>query len=206
MKTIYLTLAAVSALAVAAPVAAQSWKGDASTPQSWNGSGANVAQLQMRLDTGIQRGTITRREAMPLRDTLSQLVRMDRHFSAGGFSRSERNTLQLRSATLNRQIDRAAQNGNRSAGWDRNDGRDFAENDRRGNDGKDVFAANERGDRFSGDLRVGQHFATRPVALPMRYRDRYQDSHASYYSYNDDRIYQIDRATGLILAMFDIAG
>lgn len=206
MKTTYLTLAAVSALAVAAPVAAQSWKGDASTPQSWNGSRSNVSQLQMQIDTGIRRGAITRREATPLRDTLSQLVRMERRFSAGGFSRSESNTLQLRSASLNRLIDRAARNGNRSAGWDRDDGRDFADNDRRANDGKDHFAANDRGDRFSGDLRVGQHFATRPVALPMRYRDRYQDSNASYYSYSDNRIYQIDRATGRILAMFDIAG
>lgn len=206
MKTIYMTLAAVSALAVAAPVAAQNWKADGSTAQSWNGGRANVAQLQMQLDTGVRRGTITRREAMPLRASIQQLTRMERHFSAGGFSRSERNTLQLRSAGLTRLIDRAAQNANRNAGWDRNDGRDFAEYDRRGNDGKDVFAANDRGDRFTGDLRVGQHFATRPVALPIRYRDRYRDSNASYYSYNDDRIYHIDRSTGLILAMFDIAG
>lgn len=206
MKTIYMTLAAVSALAVAAPVAAQNWKGESSAPQSWNGGRANVAQLQMQLDTGVRRGTITRREATPLRASIQQLIRMERHFSGGGFSRSERNTLQLRSAGLTRLIDRAAQNSNRNAGWDRNDGRDFADSDRRANDGKDVFVANDRGDRFTGDLRVGQHFATRPVALPIRYRDRYRDSNAAYYSYNDDRIYHIDRSTGLILAMFDIAG
>jgi hypothetical protein len=40
--------------------------------------------------------------------------------------------------------------------------------------------------------------------LPVQYRDRYRDDNASFYRYDDDRIYQIDRNTGLILAMFDI--
>ena len=62
-----------------------------------------------------------------------------------------------------------------------------------------------RGDRFAGDVRVGQHFSDRQVALPMQYRARYRDSDAAYYRYDDDRIYQIDRGTGLIMAMFDIA-
>jgi hypothetical protein len=200
MKTIYMTLAAVSALAAAAPVAAQSWQGNRS----------NVARLQMQLDTGVRRGEITRREAMPLRASLDQLVRMERHFSAGGFSRSERNTLQMRSAGLDRMIDRAAQNGNRTAGWSRDDRRDFARDDRREYGGKDGFAMadrrDDRGDRFSGDVRIGQRFNDRQVALPMQYRARYQDSDASYYRYDDDRIYQIDRRSGLILAMFQILG
>lgn len=199
MKTIYMTMAAVSALAVAAPAAAQ----------SWNGNRSNVAQLQMQLDSGIERGTITRREAMPLRATLSQLIRMERQFRGNGFSRAERNTLQLRSASLDRQIDIAARNGNRSAGYGRNDGRDFADNDRRDNGGKGDFAGNDRrdtrGDRFNGDLRVGQRYSARHTALPMEYRARYRDSDASYYSYDDDRIYQIDRGTGMIMAMFTIS-
>ena len=66
--------------------------------------------------------------------------------------------------------------------------------------------AAHRGDRFAGDVRVGQHFSDRQVALPMQYRDRYRDSDAAYYRYDDNRIYQIDRNTGLILAMFDIGG
>ena len=45
------------------------------------------------------------------------------------------------------------------------------------------------------------------VAVPARYRrSAIEDSDASYYRYDDDRIYQIDRTTGLILAMFSIAG
>jgi len=201
MKTIYMTLAAVSALAVAAPLAAQSWKGNRS----------DVAQLQMQLDTGIERGSITRREAMPLRESLGQLIRMERQYSIRGFSRLERQTLQMRSARLDRQIGWAAQNGSRSAGYDRNDGSRFAENERRADrddGGKGDYADNDRrdtrGDRFNGDLRVGQRFSARQTALPMEHRARYRDSDASYYSYDDDRIYQIDRGTGMITAMFTI--
>ena len=85
--------------------------------------------------------------------------------------------------------------------------------DRRSDLGADIgmgLAVNDRGgnrgDRFGGGLRVGQHFSARQVALPAQYRERYKDSDASYYSYDDDRVYQIDRATGLIMAMFDIGG
>lgn len=199
MKYVYMTMAAVSALAAAAPVAAQ----------PWNGSQSNSAQLEMHLDGGIQSGAITRREATPLRTSLGELIRMERSFGRNGFNRSERNTLQLRSASLNRLILRAERNGNRTAiAYDRNGGRDFAENDLRGKDGKDDSVADarrdNRGDRFAGDLRVGQHFSDRQVTLPTQYRARYRDSDASFYRYDDDRIYQIDRSSGLIMAMFDI--
>jgi hypothetical protein len=197
MKSIYLSLAAVSALAVAAPLAAQSWHDEGSAPRSWNGERSNVAQLQLQLDSGIDHGSITRREAMPLRDSLNELIRMERHFGANGFNRQERNILQLRSASLHRQIDNAEHNGNfRDRRADR------------GDDGRDGYAINargdNRGDRFAGDLRVGQHFSARQVALPIEYRDRYKDSDSVYYRYDDNRVYQIDRVSGLILAMFDI--
>jgi len=199
MKYVYMTMAAVSALAVAAPVAAQ----------PWNGGQSHSAQLQMHLDGGMQSGAITRREAMPLRTSLNELMRMERLFGRNGFNRSERNTLQLRSASLHRMILRAERNGNRTAmAYDRNDGRDFAESDFRGKDGKDDSIGTDRrdhrGDRFAGDLRVGQRFSDRQVALPMQYRARYRDSDASFYRYDDERIYQIDRSSGLIMAMFDI--
>ncbi len=206
MKTIYLTMAAVSALSVAAPVAAQ----------SWNGNRSNVAQLQMQIDAGIEHGTISRREATPLRNSLRQLIGMERQYSPRGFSVRERNALQRRSATLRGQIAFAEQSDNgrfdrdRRADWnDRNDR--FSDNDRSNrSNGKDGFAENDRsdrwhrGDRFAGDLRVGQHVSDRQVALPMEYRARYRDSSASYYRYDEDRIYQVDRVTGLILQMIDI--
>lgn len=202
MKTIYMTMAAVSALAVAAPVAAQpkpddrsapqSSNGDRSAPQSWYGDRQNTHQLQARFDAGVESGAISRREAMTLRTQLRQLTQLERQYSRAGFSDWERRALRERSRALNLNIAAAERMG--SGRFDRGDR--FGANDRR----------DTRGDRFAGDVRIGQRFTDRQVALPMQYRDRYRDSDASYYRYDEDRIYQIDRVTGLIMAMFDIRG
>jgi hypothetical protein len=205
MKMIHLTLAAVSALAIATPLTAQSWQGERAGPQShaWNGDGTNMADLRMQLDSGIARGTFTRREAITLRTDLNDLARLERTYGRDGFSRSERATLMRRSAGLERLIHRADENMNRGmprADW--NDGRDkdYAEG------GIAVgVGPGHRGDRFSGDLRVGQHFSDRLVALPVQYRNRYEDNDRSYYRYDANRVYQIDRSSGLIMAMFDVS-
>lgn len=201
MKTITLTLAAVSALAIVTPLAAQGWHGDRADAkpqsQSWHGNRQNTAELRMQLNAGIARGTITRREAMTLRTDLNALVRLERIYGRDGFSRIERATLMRRSAGLERLIQRADGNMNRMPRADWNDGRngDYAE----------AIAVDHRGDRFSGDLRVGQHVSDRQVALPIEYRTRYQDNDRSYYRYDSNRVYQIDRSSGLILAMFDVS-
>ena len=200
MKRIYMSLAAVSALAVAAPLAAQPWSGDRSTS----------GQLQARFDAGVESGAISRREAMPLRAQLSQFMRLERQYSRAGFTIRERNVLHSRSRTLAMNIAAAERSGH--GRFDRGDrfGADAALDGRLGYDGKHDVALDgrigHRGDRFAGDVRVGQHFSDRQVALPMQYRDRYRDSDAAYYRYDNDRVYQIDRDTGLILAMFDIGG
>jgi hypothetical protein len=194
MRKIYMTLAAVSALAVTAPVAAQSWHGDRSS----------TGELQARFDAGVESGAISRREAMPLRAQLRQLMQLERQYSRAGFTRQERYALQTRSRSLAMNITAAER-----LGYGHRDDR-IAGDDHRGHEGKNDFALTgrdgNRGDRFAGDVRVGQHFSDRQIALPTQYRDRYRDSDAAYYRYDDNRIYQIDRVSGLILAMFDIAG
>lgn len=204
MKAITVFLAAVSAMAIATPLAAQTWQGErggARSP-SWNDDRPNMARLRMQLDTGIARGTITRREAVTLRTDLNALVRLERNYGRDGFSRAERDTLMRRSAGLERLIHRAANNGYRAApraGWSEDRGNGYTETIAVG------VGAGHRGDRFSGDLRVGQHFSDRQVDLPAQYRARYQDNDRSYYRYDADRVYQIDRRSGLILAMFDVS-
>jgi hypothetical protein len=192
MKPISLMLAAISALAAASPLAAQTWHGDRQ----------NLADLRMQLDAGIARGTITRREATTLRTDLNTLVRLERTYGRDGLSRSERETLMRRGASLQRMIQRAEAHGNRAA--PRADG-----NETRGSGYVEAIAVGvgpgHRGDRFSGDLRVGQHVSDRQLALPVRYRARYQDDAQSYYRYDANRVYQIDRSSGLILAMFDVS-
>jgi hypothetical protein len=202
MKTIHLTLAAVSALAIATPLAAQTWQGGrAGGPsRSWNNDRPNLTDLRMQLDTGVARGTITRREASTLRIDLNALARLDRTYGRDGFSRSERSELIARGDSLQRMIRRAENNGNRGAlRADWNERRDHAEAITIG------VGPGHRGDRYSGDVRVGQHFSDRQVALPIQYRTRYQDNDKSYYRYDANRVYQIDRSSGLILAMFDVS-
>ena len=202
MKTITLTLAAVSALAIATPLAAQTRHGQHGGTQAptWKNDWLNVAHLRMQLDTGIARGTITRREATTLRTDLNALVRLERSYGRDGFNRLERATLMRRGAGLERLIHRAESNGNRGgprAGWSEDRNMDVA--------ASAGFGADHRGDRLSGDLRVGQHFSDRQVMLPAQYRSRYQDNDRSYYRYDSNRVYQIDRRSGLILAMFDVS-
>jgi len=64
MKTIFMTLAAVSAIAIGAPAAAQNMGGNIQS---------RLQQLRLNIQAGVQRGTITRQEAMPLREQLRQL-------------------------------------------------------------------------------------------------------------------------------------
>jgi hypothetical protein len=58
----------------------------------------------------------------------------------------------------------------------------------------------------SRHLRVGQHFASRQVALPAEFRGRYADDRATCHRFDGGRVYQIDRVRGLILRMFDTGG
>lgn len=206
MKKIYMTLAAVSALAVTAPVAAQQRSPYRPAPQSWNDNRQNTQQLQMRFDAGLRSGAISRREAMGLRTQLRQLTQLERQYSRAGFNDWERRALRERSRTLNMSLMAAERSGNGGFGRDERIG----ENDR-GKDGdrrwegySQTDRRDTRGDRFNGDVRVGQRFSDRQIALPTQFRARYQDSDASYYRYDEDRIYQIDRRTGLIMAMFSI--
>jgi hypothetical protein len=112
MNRISATLAAVSALAITTPLAAQAGRGDRTGAQSQprQGHRQTVADLRRRLDNGIARGTITRREATTLRIDLRTLVRLGRTYGRDGFSRTERDTLMRRGADLRWFIQRAEEN------------------------------------------------------------------------------------------------
>ena len=221
MKIIYLTTAALLA---AAPAAAQPWQGQRT----------QSAALQLQIDAGVRSGAISQRELTPLRESLRQLAMRERQFSPGGISGRENAVLQQEGNSLRQQIAFASsQRGNgygngrfdtdqragwearydrehraaweerymrdRSAAWDDRDGR---EDDRYGSSSR--FELSSRGDRFSGDARVGQRATRRMVALPAQYRDEYRDSDEVYYRYDSDRIFEIDRSSGTILRLFDL--
>ena len=218
MKTMLLTMAALSGLSIAAPVAAQ----------PWNSHRTQSAELQTRIDEGVRSGAISRRELRPLRESLQQLVMLERQFSDQGISGREHAVLQQRSASLRQQIHMAQgaghgrHNDDRRATWedsyDREHragwedrylrDRDAAWASRFGRD--DRFGANarfdrpNRGDRFAGDVRVGQRTSMRMGAMPVQFREEFRDDEDVYYRYDDRRIYQVDRRTDLIIGLIDI--
>jgi hypothetical protein len=68
----------------------------------------------------------------------------------------------------------------------------------------DRFDRANRGDRFAGDVRVGQAASMRMTELPEQYRARFADDERVYYRYDDHRIYQVDRRDGLVLGLLDM--
>ena len=185
MKTILITMTALAGVAATAPAAGQ----------PWDNHGSRTGELRMQLDAGIGSGEITRREAIPLRSSLRQLINLERQFSANGFSGRENAMLRQRSAQLASQIrraertgaarswagdgddrgtdrydrdDRYARDDDRRDGWDRSDDRD---NDRWGSrrDGRDNMTADSRFDRpNSGDRFAGDARVGHAATLRMR--------------------------------------
>lgn len=95
MKKILAMAVAASALAMAAPAAAQSW-------QSINERQAN---LDARIDAGVRSGDLTRAEAGRLRAEFNDLARLEtRYRSSYGLSDSERRDLDMRFDRLSSQI------------------------------------------------------------------------------------------------------
>jgi hypothetical protein len=97
MKKIILSIAAVAALSAGAvaPASAQS-----------RGSGLDnrIENLQAQIQRGVQRGTISRNEAQPLRNQLRDLTRLERQYSRGGFTRAEQRSLQQGIQSLRQRI------------------------------------------------------------------------------------------------------
>ena len=192
MRPIYVTMAAVAGLSVAAPASAQrdneptySNAPAAPEPAQWSHSRTYSHRLQLQIDAGISDGTISRRESIGLREDLSRLVRLERRFSPNGISGREHAELLRYSSALDKEIRDATQFHNRR--------------------GNARFAGLHPGDRFNGDARIGQHATSRIVSLPAEYRGEYVDDARVYYGYDNGRVYQIDRHSQMILALLDIA-
>ncbi len=138
MKKIITIAAAISAIGLAAPAAAQDRYGHSNAHGYGNGYSVvqvRTDQLQRRFQVGIQRGTISRQEASYLRDGFRQLTRLERQYGRDGFSRNERHTLQDRIWQLQQHIQAAERNRDDRDGRDWRDGRsdrdDRNEGDRR---------------------------------------------------------------------------
>ena len=141
MKKIITLIAALSAMGLASPAIAQDRYGNGygnnqayGYSNGYGGIEARTDQLQRRLQVGIQRGTISRREADYLRDGFRQLSRLERQYSRGGLDRNERQFLQQRLQQLQQEIQAAERNRGDGNWGDGRDGRDGYDNDGRDDD------------------------------------------------------------------------
>lgn len=103
-KSLILSAVALAAASVAVPAAAQSYghgpgrghdygygpgRGSDHGYGGWQPVSQRAAQLDRRIERGVQTGQLTRREAASLSSQLQSLVRLERSYGRNGFSRSE---------------------------------------------------------------------------------------------------------------------
>jgi hypothetical protein len=144
MNKLLFSAAALGALAVAAPAAAQYGYGNQAYQQQgygnqtyqqqgygYQGYGqaqagmnvqARIGQLEQRFQASLQAGLIDRAEARSIQSQLRQLRQYERQYSVNGLSQQERQDLQQRVRYVRQQL-RAADGGagGRYAAWDRDD-------------------------------------------------------------------------------------
>jgi hypothetical protein len=216
MKKLLTIMTAGSALAMAAPIAAQQYQpqyqGQYQNQANVNagmGISNRIAQLQTRLQTGIQQGLISRQEAQSLRPQIRQLTQLERQYSQNGLTQQERQDLQQRIRTVRQQL-RTADGGanNRYAQW---------ENDNYGQGGpyEEAQACESRGgiggiigNILGGNnnndcgLQVGQRVSGNLGSVPYEYRNQYRDGNGIYYRSDGRAIYQIDARTNTVVRVY----
>ena len=230
MKKLLFALTAVSALAVAAPAAAQQY----SNPNAGGSVGINnrIMQLDSRLQAGIQAGVINRVEARSLRQQLRSLRDLERQYSYNGLTQQERSTLQQRIRTIRQEM-RLADGGRfdrdtRYGSWDDgyNDG--YSSNGYRNNgyDNGDYYGQGGPYDEVrqvcgtssggiagvigsllgGGDncLSIGERAPSNLGALPYELRNQFRDGSGYYHRYVNGNVVQIDARTNTVIRIYDI--
>jgi hypothetical protein len=216
MNKILLSMAALGALAAAAPAAAQ--YGYRSNVNSGISISNRIAQLNARLNAGMASGVISRAEARSLRMELRQIQRLEAQYSYNGLTMAERQDLQMRLRNFRQDL-RLADNNR----YDR-DTRYGAWNDPYWNDGGytgqggpyepayDVVCDNRGGisgviDSVLGrdncySLRVGARATGNLYSVPSQYRYQYRDGNGVYYRSDGRAVYEIDARTNTVLRIY----
>jgi hypothetical protein len=124
MKKLFLTMAALSAIAAAAPAGAQYSNAYRGQYNNRSQIDSRARMLDARIEAGRQRGSISRAEVAWLRDQLWQLRRLDWQYGQNGLSRWEYDELRRRLNDLRRAIRDAElyriDPNTRGGWWDRN--------------------------------------------------------------------------------------
>lgn len=209
-RIIFSALAASSAvMAIAAPASAQSggYGGNA------YGANSNIEvraeQLQARLQAGVRSGAITRAEAMPLREQLRQLTRLEMLYARDGISGRERADLQQRINSLRQGLRMAERGADGRYGrdddrYDRDDDRYSRDDDRDGRYNRDVDSRYDR-NNDGWDDRDGNRDGRWDV--DSRYdsnRDGYDDrDHNRDGRWDNDQGYQQSGDRGVVGQILD---
>ena len=218
MNKLLLSMAAVGAIAAAAPAASQTW----SNANTGMGISNRIAQLDARISAGIASGEISRTEARSLRMEVRQLRDLERQYSYNGLTSSERDDLRSRLRDLREDV-RIADNGrydrdSRYGMWNdpyyNNDvysGRGgpyeqpydtYCDSGSRGGIGGLIDGVLGRNDNCY-NLRVGSRATGNLYSVPSQYRYRFRDGNGVYYRSDGRNIYQIDARTNTVLRVYD---
>ncbi|MEA3041911.1 MAG: hypothetical protein QOC65_1400 [Sphingomonadales bacterium] len=226
MQKLLIAMTAVSAVALAAPAAAQY-----STQNQWGTQGnvnANVganldnriAQLETRLQAGIQSGAIDRTEARNLRMQVRQLRQLQYRYSANGLSQQERMDLQQRLRTLRQQFRVADGGGNGRWADNDSDGYNDGYTGNNGYSGRggtyeevqgcDNRSGNRIGNVINGILGggssdcagIGQRAPGNLGAVPYELRGQFRDGNGIVYRSDGQRVFQIDARTNTVLRVY----
>ncbi len=200
MRTLLTCMTAACALAAAAPAAAQYGSFNSGGTAAFD---SRLAQIESRIQAGINAGAITRREAFSLRANTRNVRRLYYAYARNGLTQRERVDLRARIRNLNQEIQIA-------------DGRRF--DNRYGQGGPYEPVCVDRGgvggliaDLFGDDydcddygFRVGQRVTGNLGVVPSGYGYSYRDGNGVYYSSDGRNIYQIDARTNTVLRVYDI--
>jgi hypothetical protein len=221
MNKLLLSMAAMGAVAVAAPAASQTW----SNANAGGGMGisSRIAQLDARVSAGIQSGDISRTEARSLRMQVRDLQRLEQQYSYNGLTSTERQDLQQRLRSLRDDV-RMADNGRydrdtRYGRWDDpyyNDngaytGRGgpyeqpyetYCDTGNRGGIGGLIDGVLGRNDNCG--IRIGGRASSNLYSVPSQYRYRFRDGNGVYYRSDGRNIYQIDARSQTVLRVYDM--
>ena len=176
MNKLILTMTAVSAVALAAPAAAQYYPRQNTYPaqnaypyrsdvQADFGArfASRLDRIEERLDAGIEAGAIDRREARSLRMQVRMLTRLERRYGMNGFTQQEQMDLNQRLRSLRQDI-RVADGGVGDRRYGANDDRYGEDNGYYGRggpydgdgDGWDDRDCDRDGDIDSGSCTTGR--------------------------------------------------
>ncbi len=231
MKKVILAIVALPALAIAAPTAAQYYPNNQNqyTNQGNVNLSARIDQLRVRLQAGVQNGSITRGEAAPIRQRIRQLNQLERQYGVNGLSGPERADLQQRIRIVRQQL-RIADNGanGRYAQWDVEDGYNQGYQQQGYGQGYNQGYQQQQGYGQGynqgygqpaqqggiagilsqvlggGGLQVGQRASGNLYAVPYQYQGQYRDGNGVYYRSDGRRIYQIDARSQTVVRIFSM--